>query len=360
MSASSSSIAHRPSLWDKVLVVPLVARVLAAAAFRALTLPITKTAKANKTFKDIVFAALRANLANVSVAQEQWLNATTESSYLEFAQKANLQPDTDVLPSGLKLHWLGPKSTSKTILYFHGGGYALACTSGHFEWLLALQTELSKTTSVSIAVAAYTLTPQGQYPVQLRQAAESLEWLISSVGKKAQDIIVAGDSAGGNLTVGLLSHLLHPHPDIKKLTMEEPLPAAVLISPWIKFSTTDDSFRRNATSDMIPPAAADRWQKLFLGAKPADKYSEPSLADSAWYTGLDKVVDHILVWGGEKEVLIDSIKAFATTIEKAHAQTTVVIEPGASHEDFILDRLLGYEDKAEGTKVIESWLATKL
>ncbi|KAF2209347.1 hypothetical protein CERZMDRAFT_47242 [Cercospora zeae-maydis SCOH1-5] len=360
MSAPPSPIAHRPSLLDKVLVVPLVARVLAAAAFRALTLPITKTAKANKTFKDIVFAALRANLANINIAQEQWLNATTESSYLEFAKTASLQPDTDLLPSGLKVHWLGPKSASKTILYFHGGGYVLACTSGHLQWLLGLQTELSKSTSVSIVVVAYTLTPQGQYPEQLRQAAESLEWLINSAGKKAHDIIVAGDSAGANMAVGLLSHLLHPHPDVQKLTTEEPLPAAVLISPWIKFSTTDDSFRRNATSDMIPAAAADRWQKLFLGSKPADKYSEPSLADSAWYAGLDKVVDHILVWGGEKEVLIDSIKAFGTTIQKAHAQTTIVIEPGASHEDFILDALLGYEEKAEGTSVIESWLATRL
>ncbi|CAK1354803.1 hypothetical protein CB0940_01388 [Cercospora beticola] len=357
MSAQSSPV---PTLLDKLLVVPLLARVLGAAVFRALTLPITSTAKANKTFKDIVFAALRANLANINVAQEQWLNASTESGYLDFAKKANVQPDTDVLPSGLKVHWLGPKAASKTILYFHGGGYALSCTAGHFQWLFGLQNELSKTTAVSVVVVAYTLTPKGQYPEQLRQAAESLEWLTGTVGKKTEDIIVAGDSAGANLTIGLLSHLLHPHPELPNPTAGGSLAAAVLISPWIKFSTTDDSFRRNATSDMIPPAAADRWKKLFLGEKSSDKYSEPSLADSAWYSGLDKVVNDILIWGGDKEVLIDSIKAFGTTIEKAHAKTTIVIESGAAHEDFILDTLLGYKEKAEGTKVIESWLATRL
>lgn len=79
-------------------------------------------------------------------------------------------------------------------------------------------------------------------------------------------IIVGGDSAGGNMTTMLLLHLLHPHSGINSsLKLSEPLTGAVLISPWWKFKAEDDSVNRNATSDMVTPAAATRWSSLFLG-----------------------------------------------------------------------------------------------
>ncbi|USW48641.1 Putative alpha/beta hydrolase-3, lipase, GDXG serine active [Septoria linicola] len=298
-----------PSLKDKLLFIPLLGRVVAAALTRALTLPITNTAKANRTFKDIAFAALRAQLAHISIAQEVLLNAkiTTEETYLDFAKKPNFRPDTDVLPAGLKLHRLGPKTAEKTVLYFHEGGYK----------------ELAKTKATSIVIVAYTLTltPGGQYPTQLKQAAESLDWLLNTIGRKPADIIFAGDSAGGNLTLGLLSHLLHPHPDISKIVLQEPLAAALLISAWIKFATTDDSWKRNATNI---------------------------------------IVKDVLIWGGDKEVIIDSIEAMSRTLQQVHPGTELVVELDAAREDFIMDALLGYQEKATGTKVIEGWLASRL
>ena len=47
-------------------------------------------------------------------------------------------------------------------------------------------------------------------------------------------------------------------------------------------------------------------------------------------------------------------------LKKAHPQTEVVIQPGAAHEDFIMDKLLGYRHKAQGTEVIERWLRAHL
>ncbi|KAK5275609.1 hypothetical protein LTR16_012315, partial [Cryomyces antarcticus] len=114
-------------------------------------------------------------------------------------------------------------------------------------------------------------------------------------GKKPSDIIIGGDSAGGNLTLALMSHLLHPHPKLPKLELSEPLRAAVLISPWVRFATTDDSARRNATSDMLPPAAAQRWSEAFLGGARLDEYNQPTIADDDWFKGLENVVSEILV-----------------------------------------------------------------
>lgn len=61
-----------------------------------------------------------------------------------------------------------------------------------------------------------------------------------------------------------------------------------------------------------------------------------------------------------EEALIDSIEEFSKTLKSAHPKTEVVIEKGAAREDFLIEKLLGYEGKSEGTKLIESWLAERL
>lgn len=70
-----------------------------------------------------------------------------------------------------------------------GGGYALSCTPGHFQWLFDLQNDLSKSQSISVVLPAYTLSPYGPYPTQLKQAAESLAWLLEVHQKKPSDVI---------------------------------------------------------------------------------------------------------------------------------------------------------------------------
>ena len=139
-----------------------------------------------------MFAVLRTQLSSISVSQEQFLNklgGSTESNYLTFSKQADLAAETDVLESGLKLHWIGSRTAKKVILWFHGGGYAMACNEGHWKWLSALQkTLLSEGKDVGIVVVGYTLAPKGQYPMQLREAAESLQWLMKKYEKGGEDV----------------------------------------------------------------------------------------------------------------------------------------------------------------------------
>lgn len=163
------------------------------------------------------------------------------------------------------------------------------------------------------------------------------------------------------MTLSLMSHLLHPHPQVSnKINLSEPIAGAILISPWIKFATDDDSVKRNATSDMITPTAAKRWSSLFLGSSSLDNYNQPILADLTWFSGLDLKVKDVLVWGGGGEVLIDSIEAIGKKLKEAHSRAELVVQPGAAHDDFIIERLLGYKEKGEGTKLIESWIPARL
>jgi hypothetical protein len=109
----------QPTLLDKLKVLPNVGVVLAAVFFHLLKRPFSSGPKANTFLKDVAYAAFRKHLSITSPAQEQWtaLNPKTESTYIQFAKQKKFDPDTEILESGLKLHWLGSKKAEKVILY---------------------------------------------------------------------------------------------------------------------------------------------------------------------------------------------------------------------------------------------------
>lgn len=252
-----------------MLILVFQAKVLTAVCFRIATWPLvaaTGGIKANLVLKDIAFSGLRTHMQGLNTAQEiLLLPPNTEATYLEFAKKQGFQPDTDVLESGTKVHWLGSKTADKVLVFFHGGGYALPASEFHLKWYFNLSKDLSKKTKLSVIMPSYTLSPQGQYPLQLQQAAETLDFLINKKGKKPSDIFISGDSAGGNMTLSLMSHLLHPHPEALKIDLKEPLAGAILLSPWVQFKTNTDSFKRYQNSDMLSENAIQRWASQYLG-----------------------------------------------------------------------------------------------
>ena len=84
------------------------------------------------------------------------------------------------------------------------------------------------------------------------------------------------------------------------------------------------------------------------------------MADVSWFAGIETKVKDVLVWGGGGEVLIDSIDVITKKLKEAYPKTEYVVEPGASHEEFIMEKILGYKDKSEGAKLVESWMKARL
>lgn len=186
--------AQSATLVDILAIVPHALIGLSVGLLRLAARPFTDDAKPPTAFKDFVYAVLRYVLANSTVPQEKWMLPTSEKAYLTWARGKSLQPDTAVLASGLKVHWIGKSSAQKVFLYLHGGGYVRPMSMEHLDWLLELQTGLSKTKNVAIAAVGYTCAPEGQYPLQLRQGAESLLWLLETQGRKPEDVSYAVSS----------------------------------------------------------------------------------------------------------------------------------------------------------------------
>jgi acetyl esterase/lipase len=246
-------------------------------------------------------------------------------------------------------------------------------TPGHLTFLTDLVKLLNgQGASLNLVILSYTLAPQASYPTQLIQAASLLNHLLAY--KSASDLIIAGDSAGGNLALGLLGHLLHPHPSVPAVDLKgEALRGALLISPWVSFDTRHDSFERNAESDIFDATPLTLWSRAFLGPSQrrnilqGDSYSEPLVAEPSWWSGAHKVVDEVLIWGGGGEIFIDGIQAFAEKFVEGWkagggsiTKVQVVERERACHEGMIVDVLLGYKEKGPGAKDVEDFVRSKL
>ena len=93
------------------------------------------------------------------------------------------------------------------LLYFHGGGYRGPITNGHYAIAFACANASCVPTLVLLE---YTLAPELPYPGQFIQAVEAVRFLLRTYIPR--QIILAGDSAGGNLVLAVLAHLQQPSP----------------------------------------------------------------------------------------------------------------------------------------------------
>ncbi|HEY5647176.1 MAG TPA: alpha/beta hydrolase fold domain-containing protein, partial [Pseudomonadales bacterium] len=88
------------------------------------------------------------------------------------------------------------------VLYLHGGGYMMGSLNTHHE----LMGRISRATGASVLGLDYRLAPEHPYPAAVEDAAAAYRWLLQQ-GLDAARILVAGDSAGGGLTMATLLSL---------------------------------------------------------------------------------------------------------------------------------------------------------
>ena len=114
------------------------------------------------------------------------------------------------------------------ILYCHGGGYS----TGSSVYARTLTTKLAESTSMDVLSFDYRLAPEHPYPAATEDAMKAWNYLML-LGYGARDIIIAGDSAGGNLALSLVLKLKEE----KRL-----LPRGlVLLSPWTDLTSSGKS-----------------------------------------------------------------------------------------------------------------------
>ena len=161
--------------------------------------------------------------------------------------------------NSFKGSWFAGKNIEPqvTLLYLHGGGYSFYPQS--YANFIALITLAAKSKTLALD---YRLSPEYGFPSQLEDALNAYHWLLDS-GVSTDDLVVAGDSAGGNLTLALL---------LRVRESNLPLPSlAVALSPAIDFQsnpevTTTTTYNQKCSpsgliGSVILPNVGIRWYR---------------------------------------------------------------------------------------------------
>lgn len=195
-----------------------------------------------------------------------------------------------------------------------GGGFVFPAKT-QFQFIYDVQQKAGDDTAG--IVLSYSLAPTKSYPHQLRQGVALISYLIHEAGKKPEDIVLAGDSAGGNLLLAVMSHILHPHPDksIPRLEIDSPFKGALLVSPWVDFSSAAASYTTNGKKDIVDRDILIKWGNYYMGKAAVDAYNQPGTASKEWWQGIDAKVRNIAVMYGDGEVMLDDIEKFNETLK---------------------------------------------
>ncbi len=207
---------------------------------------------------------------------------------------------------GINAEWVRAADASDevVILYLHGGGYVIGSLASHRH----LCASLSQASGASVLALDYRLAPENPFPAAVKDAVAAFRWLLKQ-GIKSNRMMIAGDSAGGGLTVATLIAL-------RDEGVEMPA-GGVCISPWVDLTNSSESYITIA-DPMLKKAELDLMAQSYLQGQDAKTpLASPLFAD---LRGLPPLLIQV---GTEEYLYADSISLEARAEE---AGVTVTLE----------------------------------
>lgn len=199
------------------------------------------------------------------------------------------------------------------ILYCHGGGY----TSGSFRYARSITNKLASSTSMDVLSFDYRLAPENPYPAALEDAMNVWDHLMYH-GYGARDIIIAGDSAGGNLALALT---------LKLKEQGRLLPRGlVLFSPWTDLTMSGKSHKEKAELD--PILSAEYLQRCRESYAPEMELKNPLISPVFGdFTGFPPTYIQV----GTNEILLSDSTKLQRQLQKYHVPVKMEYYPGMWH-----------------------------
>lgn len=201
------------------------------------------------------------------------------------------------------------------LLYLHGSGY-IACSPRTHRGLVS---QLCARTGIPAFVPRYRLAPRHPFPAAAEDALTAYRWL-ESLGYPPERIVLAGDSAGGHLAIGLCLELRR---------RGEPMPAGLaLFSPLV-----DASFATAAArdSDRHDPYFTGKLATRMLALYGRDAADDPRFALLECGEVALGALPPMLVQAGASEALAADAEALAAVVLAAGGSADLQLWPGQAH-----------------------------
>ena len=214
----------------------------------------------------------------------------------------------------MKSEWLIPEGANpdKVVLYVHGGGYVSGSCNDHRGFV----SKLAKKSGVICLTYEYRLAPEHPFPAALDDSVKMYQELLTS-GYKPENILVAGESAGGGLCLAILLAL-------KDRNISLPV-AAVAISPWTDLTCSSDSYQ---TKNKVSLAPLNSWT-VFSSYYVGDKLATSPLISPLF--GDLKGLPPILINSGVDDELFDDGEKFCQKAKAAGVDVTFRKGQGMIH-----------------------------
>lgn len=242
-------------------------------------------------------------------------------------------PGQPASSNGVSGEWLLPATGDggRVILYLHGGGYVLGSPLSHRDMVGAI----ADAAHARAFLADYRLAPEHPFPAAVEDAVAAYRGLLDQ-GVDPAKLCIAGDSAGGGLTVATLVALRDGG---------LPLPAAgICISPWADLTCSSNSMTSMAEADPMLRPDALRWMGgLYLnGQDPKLPLASPVYADL-------KGLPPLLIQVGTEEALYDDAITLSRVAHDAGIDATLEVWEGMMHVWHLMAKIV-----PEGKRAIEA------
>lgn len=204
--------------------------------------------------------------------------------------------------------------SGRAILYAHGGSFISGSRKSYRSFCASLAHESSS----ALYLPEYRLAPEYPFPTALEDLYNVYAQVIETEKVNTDNLILAGDGAGGALAVSLIHYL-----KTKKL----PLPAFIfLMSPWLDLTCADENLNINKKKDFVfSKDSLLRAAKLYTYEKNlSNELVSPLL-------GTFKNFPPVFIQCGDSEILLSDSKRLHQKIESAGGQSELIIYEGQPH-----------------------------
>jgi acetyl esterase/lipase len=255
---------------------------------------------------------LSGNSDELDVAKER---AEVESMAALFKPLGKIRSEP-VTANGIPAEWIIPKEEKpgRAILFLHGGSFNSGSIASH----RTLAGNVALACKARALLIDYRLAPEHPFPAGIDDTVTAYEWLLAGDFASNQ-VLVAGDSAGGTLALNLLTHLRDHN---------KALPAAaVCLSPAPDLTFPGESWVYNVGKDLMLVEKKERKSvEIYLReVDPRSPLASPSFAD---LHGLPP----LLIQVGSHELLLSDVEQFAEKAKAAGVDVTLEVWEGMQHE----------------------------